>query len=51
MRVDIGTTGDYVMTDQASWAEENGGELREIYRDGKLITETTLGEIRRKLNG
>ncbi len=41
---------DYVLKDRCTREEEQGGELREVYRDGKLLFETSLAEIRARLN-
>ncbi|MDA9773991.1 nicotinate phosphoribosyltransferase [Saprospiraceae bacterium] len=41
--------GKYVMTDQVNWEEEKQGELKEIYRDGKLLIDLSLAEIRETL--
>lgn len=48
LRVDkIGN--DYVLKDCCTPEEEAGGELKEAFRDGKLLFETSLSEIRGKL--
>jgi nicotinamide phosphoribosyltransferase len=36
----------YVLKDQVSWNEEKTGELKEIFRDGKLLIDQSLSEIR-----
>ncbi len=41
---------DYVLKDQCTKEEEQGGELREVYRDGKLLYETSLKEMRARVN-
>lgn len=38
--------GRYVLQENVTRAEEETGELREVFRDGYLITRTTLSEIR-----
>lgn len=38
--------GKYVQYDQQTREQEQQGELREVFRDGKLLVETTLEEIR-----
>lgn len=38
--------GVFTMKDQVSWAEENTGQLREVFRDGRLLIEQSLQEIR-----
>lgn len=34
--------GKYVLTDQVSWEEEKGGELQEVYRDGKCLVDDNI---------
>ena len=41
--------GSYQLIDQVSWEEEQKGELKEIFRDGKLIVDDTLAEIRKRV--
>jgi nicotinamide phosphoribosyltransferase len=41
--------GQYVLHDQVSWAEEQQGELKEVFRDGKLLVDWTLAEIRARI--
>ena len=41
--------GKYKLTDQVTWGEEKQGELNEVFRDGKLLIDQTLGEIRRRM--
>lgn len=48
LRVDL-VDGKYTLTDQCTPEQEQGGELKEVYRDGKLLIETTLSEIRERL--
>lgn len=36
--------------DQVAWKEEQTGLLTTVFKDGKLIKETTLDEIRNRLN-
>lgn len=42
--------GRFQLTDQVTWEEEGLGELREVYCDGKLLVEQTLGEIRARMS-
>lgn len=44
------TDGRYHLTDQVTWEEEGQGELREVYCDGKLLVDQTLGEIRARMS-
>ena len=41
--------GVYKLKDQVSWEEEQQGELREVYRDGKLLIDDSLTEIRKRV--
>lgn len=41
--------GEYAMVDEVSWDEEKGGELKEVFRDGELLWDLSLGEIRETL--
>lgn len=49
LRVDL-VNGDYVLTDQCTREQEQGGELKEVFRDGKLLIETNLKEIRARID-
>ncbi len=42
--------GRYVLRDRVSWNEEKQGELKTVFKDGKLLRESTLKEIRERLN-
>jgi nicotinamide phosphoribosyltransferase len=39
----------FELIDQVSWDEEKTGELKEVFRDGKLLIDQTLQEIRSRL--
>lgn len=41
----------YTLVDQVSWDEENTGELKEVFRDGKLLIDQSLAEIRGRVLG
>lgn len=41
--------GTFQLLDRVSWAEEKQGELQEVFRDGKLLRDETLAEIRERL--
>lgn len=41
--------GQYKLIDQVSWAEEKQGELQEVFRDGKLLVDHSLAEIRKRI--
>ena len=39
----------YQLKDKVTWEQENQGELKTIYLDGKLMNSVTLTDIREKL--
>lgn len=39
----------YKLVDEVSWDEEKKGELQEVFRDGKLLINHTLKEIRNRI--
>lgn len=39
-------TGRLALKDQCTWAEEGQGELKTVFKDGKLVVDWTLTEIR-----
>lgn len=41
--------GEYKMIDQATWEQEKEGELKEVFRDGKLIVDQKLSDIRARV--
>ncbi len=41
----------YQLKDQVSWDEEAEGELKEVFRDGNLLKDWTLEEIRERVKG
>lgn len=41
--------GTYKMMDQVSWQEEQTGELKEVFRDGNLLIEESLSNIRKRI--
>ncbi|MNI51383.1 putative nicotinate phosphoribosyltransferase [compost metagenome] len=41
--------GEYQLKDQCTWEEERKGELKEVYRDGKLLIDQSLAEIRARI--
>jgi nicotinamide phosphoribosyltransferase len=45
MKIDL-VDGVYQLTDNVSWEEERKGELKEVFRDGKLLINQSLSEIR-----
>lgn len=48
MKIEL-ADGKYILKDQVSREEEKTGELKEVFRDGKLLKETTLAEIRERV--
>jgi nicotinamide phosphoribosyltransferase len=38
----------FVLKDQASWSEEKTGELKEVFRDGEILIDQSLSEIRKR---
>lgn len=45
----VKANGSYILIDQVSWEEERTGELREVFRDGKLLIDQSLAEIRERV--
>lgn len=41
--------GVYQLHDQVDWETEQTGELKEVFRDGKLLVDQTLADIRARL--
>ena len=39
----------YKMIDRVTWAEEKEGELREVFRDGKILIDQSLEDIRKQV--
>jgi len=49
--LNVGTTDyTYILSDGCNWEEESGGLLKTVFKDGKFYNQTTLAEIRNKLN-
>ena len=42
-------TGKLALKDQCSWAEEEQGELKTVFKDGALLVDVTLAEIRNRI--
>ena len=42
--------GGLFVLDQQTWQQESEGLLTTVFKDGKLVKETTLEEIRERLN-
>lgn len=45
MKIEL-ENGIYRLIDQVSWEEERKGELKEVFRDGKLLVDHSFAEIR-----
>lgn len=45
MKIEL-ENGEYKLIDGVSWEEEQKGELQEVFRDGKLLLEHSLADIR-----
>ena len=50
MKIEL-ENGKYKLIDQVSWEEEKQGELKEVFRDGKLLIDHSLIEIRKQVAG
>lgn len=48
MKIEL-ENGIFKLTDNVSWEEESKGELKEIFRDGKLLVDTSLSEVRENI--
>lgn len=44
-----GKNGNYTLVDSISWQEEQQGELREVFRDGQLLIDHTLADVRERV--
>jgi nicotinamide phosphoribosyltransferase len=45
------SNGDFILIDNVTWDEEQQGELKTVFRNGKLTKDFTLAEIRKNLWG
>ncbi len=50
LRVEMNDDYSLYVKDQQTWDQEKGGGLTTVFKDGKLVRETTLDEIRSRLN-
>lgn len=48
MKIEL-ENGIFKLTDDVSWEEESKGELKEVFRDGKLLVDASLSEIRENI--
>lgn len=44
-------TGELELKDQCTWAEEAEGELKTVFKDGRLVVDLSLSEIRATVKG
>lgn len=42
--------GDFYLKEQTTWDEVNNCELKTVFKDGKLLVDHTLSEIRKRIN-
>jgi nicotinamide phosphoribosyltransferase len=42
-------TGKLTLKDQCTWEEEGKGELKTVFRDGKLLVDCKLSDIRQRI--
>lgn len=49
LQVAYNSNGKLEVFDQCTWGEEKGGLLTTVFKDGKLVKETALEEIRGRL--
>ncbi len=42
--------GEYYLKDQATWDEINNCELKTVFKDGKILVDHSLSEIRERIN-
>lgn len=51
MQVYTDANGRYALKDQCTWEEEKQGALKTIFKDGQLLVDYTLDEIRKRVQG
>lgn len=49
LKVDVNAAGEYILIDTVSKEDERTGELKTVFKDGKLIKEYSLAEIRARV--
>jgi nicotinamide phosphoribosyltransferase len=49
MKVTLDADQNYVLQDEVTWQQEAEGELKTVFKDGTLIVDWTLGEVRKNL--
>ena len=50
MKIEL-ENGKYKLLDQVTWEQEKQGELKEVFRDGKLFIDHSLIDIRKQVVG
>lgn len=50
LMVDVDADGSFIMYDERTWEQESGGFLKTVFLDGKMVSETTLSEVRERIN-
>jgi nicotinamide phosphoribosyltransferase len=45
MKIEL-VEGKFILIDEVSWEEEQKGELKEVFRDGRLLIDQSLSDIR-----
>lgn len=50
VRVDLDSNGNYILTDQCELVEEKAGLLVDVFVNGQLIIDQSLGDIRKRLS-
>lgn len=50
LRVEKNKLGNYYLIDNCTWEDEDKGELQTVFLNGKVVKETTLAEIRARIN-
>ncbi len=50
MKIEL-ENGKYKLLDQVTWEQEKEGELKEVFRDGKLLIDHSLIDIRKQVAG
>lgn len=50
LAVHLDKNSEYVLQDNCTWKEESQGLLQTIYENGNFFNQTTLTEIRERIN-
>jgi nicotinamide phosphoribosyltransferase len=49
LRVEKDQKEEFILQDQQTWEQEAGGELRTVFKDGKLLVDESFAEIRKRV--